>query len=136
MQNLNSTQIGSISEAAVEWDLLERGFNVLKPSVVTRYDRVVDIDGNYVRVQVKTARIDRRDGNLRVSYDTPYTDNQIDIIAVFDPNTRNIYYIPINDIPNDAKGFTLRVTPRKYNRKKSAGLESQQYLDFPPKEIQ
>jgi PD-(D/E)XK endonuclease len=131
---MNSTQIGSISEAAVEWDLLGRGFNVLKPSVTTRYDRLVEIDGKYVRVQVKTARTDVRDGNLRISYETPYSDDQIDMIAVFDPNTRNIYYIPINDIPVGAKGFTLRVTERKYNRKKSAGLDAYQYLDFPPKD--
>jgi hypothetical protein len=131
---MNSTQVGSISEAAVEWDLLGRGFNVLKPSVTTRYDRLVEIGDKYVRVQVKTARTDIRDGNLRVSYDSPYSSSEIDIIAVFDPATKNIYYIPINDIPTGAKGFTLRVTKRVYNRVKSVGLDAQYYLDFPPKE--
>jgi hypothetical protein len=87
-----------------------------------------------VRVQVKTARTDVRDGNLRVSYDTPYDPSEVDIIAVFDPNTRDIYYIPINDIPAGAKGFTLRVTRRVYNRRKSAGLDASQYKKYPPKE--
>lgn len=131
---MNSTQIGSISEAAVEWDLLGRGFNVLTPTVTTRYDRVVELDNDYIRVQVKTARLDVRDGNLRVSYDTPYTNDQIDIIAVYDPNGRNVYYIPIDDIPTNAKGFTLRITARKYNRRKSLGLDANRYLEFPPNE--
>jgi hypothetical protein len=131
---MNSTQIGSISEAAVEWDLLGRGFNVLKPSVTTRYDRLVETDDGYVRVQVKTARTDVRDGNLRVSYDTPYDQSEVDMIAVFDPSTLNIYYIPINDIPVGAKGFTLRVTKRIYNRRKTAGLDAAKYKTFPPKE--
>jgi hypothetical protein len=131
---MNSAQVGSISEAAVEWDMLGRGFNVLTPSVTTRYDRLVELNGKFVRVQVKTARTDLRDGNLRVSYDTPYSSSEIDIIAVFDPITRNIYYIPINHIPKGAKGFTLRVTKRVYNRRKSAGLDAEKYKEFPPKE--
>jgi hypothetical protein len=132
---MNSTQVGSISEAAVEWDLLGRGFNVLKPSVTTRYDRAVETEnGSFIRVQVKTARTDVRDGNLRVSYDTPYDPSEIDIIAVFEPVTQNVYYIPIEHIPVGAKGFTLRVTKRIYNRTKSAGLDAENYKDFPPKE--
>jgi hypothetical protein len=127
---MNSAQIGSISEAAVEWDLLGRGFNVLTPSVTARYDRLVETHDGYIRVQVKTARTDVRDGNLRVSYDTPYNSSEIDIIAVFEPNARKIYYIPINDIPTGAKGFTLRVTKRVYNRRKSAGLDAAKYTEF------
>jgi hypothetical protein len=131
---MNSAQIGSISEAAVEWDLLSRGYNVLTPSVTARYDRLVETETEFIRVQVKTARLDVRDGNLRVSYDTPYSSSEIDVIAVFDPRTINIYYIPITDIPNDAKGFTLRLTKRKYKRIKSAGLDADHYKTFPPKE--
>lgn len=131
---MNSAQVGSISEAAVEWDLLGRGYNVLTPSVTARYDRLVETDGGYIRVQVKTARMDVRDGNLRVSYDTPYDSTEIDIIAVFDPGERKVYYIPINDIPTGAKGFTLRITKRVYNRIKSAGLDADKYTDFPPRE--
>ena len=131
---MNSAQIGSISEAAVEWDLLRRGFNVLTPSVTARYDRLVETETEFIRVQVNTARLDVRDGNLRVSYDTPYSSSEIDVIAVFDPRTANIYYISINDIPTEAKGFTLRLTERVYNRKKSKGLDANKYLTFPPKE--
>lgn len=134
MNSMKSAQIGSISEAAVEWDLLGRGYNVLTPSVTARYDRLVETVGGFVRVQVKTARTDIRDGNLRVSYDTPYDQSEVDVIAVFDPSTRNIYYIPINDIPTGAKGFTLRVTRRVYNRQKMAGLEASNYKEFPSKE--
>lgn len=131
---MNSAQIGSISEAAVEWDLLRRGCNVLTPAVTARYDRLVEIKGRFIRVQVKTARLDVRDGNLRVSYETPYSPSEIDVIAVFDPRTCDIYYIPINDIPDSAKGFTLRLTKRVYNRKKSAGFDADRYKTFPPKE--
>lgn len=127
---MNSAQVGSISEAAVEWDLLSKGYNVLTPSVTTRYDRLVETHHGFIRVQVKTARTDIRDGNLRVSYDSPYSRSEIDIIAVFEPNSKNIYYIPIDDIPVSAKGFTLRVTKRIYNRRKTAALDASQYIEF------
>ncbi|HDR8003374.1 group I intron-associated PD-(D/E)XK endonuclease [Bacillus cereus group sp. BceL300] len=130
--NPRSAQTGSISEAAVEWDLLRQGFNVLSPAVVTRYDRVVEVaEKNYVRVQVKTARIDARDGNLRVTYDTPYNPSEVDLIAVYSPSNGQVYYIPIDDIPEGAKGFTLRTTERIYNRKKRAGLTANDYKKFP-----
>lgn len=128
---MDSNQTGAISEIAVELDLLKRGFNILIPRVTTRYDRIVETnDGRYIRVQIKTARVDRRDGNLRVTYDTPYYAREVDVIAVFDPNGNDIYYVPIQDLPNGAKGFTLRVTPRIYKRVKRSGLDAANYTEF------
>lgn len=128
---MQSNQIGSISETAVELDLLNRGYNVLFPSVPTRYDRLVEIaENDYLRVQVKTARMDKRDGNLRVSYDFPYDKSQIDLIAVYDPTGEQIYYVPIEEIHVGAKGFTLRLHKRK-NKRKTHGLMAVDYTNFP-----
>lgn len=132
---MNSAFTGSISEIAVEMDLLKHGYNVLEPRVVSRYDRIVEVAPKvYVQVQIKTARIDKRDGNLRVTYDTPYDFSEIDLIAVYDPKNDTVYYIPIHDIPNGAKGFTLRITQRIYNRTRTVGLDAENYLEFPTME--
>lgn len=125
-------QVGAVSEAAIELDLLKQGFNVLYPTVPTRYDRLVEIgEQQFVRVQIKSAYVDRRDGNLRVAYSVPYNDDQVDCIAVYDKEGERIFYIPITDLPRDAKGFTLRITERRYKRIKTVGLQAENYTTFP-----
>lgn len=129
-----SSRVGCISETAIELDLLNRGFNVLYPTIPTRYDRLVETAHGFVRVQIKTARVDARDGNLRVTYEFPYDPKQVDVIAVFDPHHNEIYYIPISDIPEGAKGFTIRITERK-NKRKTNSLMASEYKNFPRLEV-
>ena len=50
-----SNQSGDISERAVSLELVRRGWHVLEPiSRDAIYDLVVDVDGNFQTVQVKT----------------------------------------------------------------------------------
>lgn len=128
---IQTNHIGSVSESAVTLDLLQRGYNVLMPAVISRYDLLLELGDSYLKIQVKTARTDRRDGNLRVTWERPYSPNEVDIIAVYDPETTNIYYIPLEDISPGSKGLTIRVKQYKY--KKSTGFIAEDYLDFPEK---
>lgn len=119
--------VGSISETAVTLDLLGRGYNVLLPTVVCRYDLLVEVPDRFVRVQVKTARTNRN-GNLRVSWDQPYTKDEVDLIAVYDPRQKRIYYIPIDDIPEGSRSLTIRV---KRVRGNTSSFKAEKYARFP-----
>lgn len=127
---IESNLRGSISETAVTLDLMRRGYNVLMPTVVSRYDLLVEAgDRNFIRVQVKTARIDNRDGNLKATWDRPYSPEEVDVIAIYDPTSNNVFYIPLQDIPC-SKGVTLRINRYKRNTTTTA-LKAEDYTDFP-----
>lgn len=126
------SQVGAVSESIVEADLLRKGYNVCYPKVPTRYDLLCEVGSDkFIRIQVKTAYITET-GNLRVKYEMPYDASQVDVIAVYDPNHDALYYVPIEDIPTNARGFSLRITKRKYNRKsKMRGLTASKYIALP-----
>jgi hypothetical protein len=127
---MHSNQVGGISETTIVLDLLKQGYNVLEPMIPTRYDRLVEVgEREFTRIQIKTARIDRRDGNLRVTFEEPYTPGQIDFFAVYAPFNDEVYYIPVEDVQAGAKGFTIRLTPRK-NKRKTNSLPADCYLNF------
>ena len=55
---MNTKQVGEISETAVKLALLRLGIAVLQPvGDNQRYDLVADVDSQFVRLQVKTARL-------------------------------------------------------------------------------
>jgi hypothetical protein len=128
--DFSSNQKGALAEMIVETDLLNRGMNVLMPRVPARYDRLVETNGQYIRVQIKHGRIDVRDGNLRVTWETPYSPEETDLFAVFNPVNKEIYYIPVEDVPNGSKGLTVRLTQRK-NRRQTNAFPAAEYLEFP-----
>lgn len=127
----SSIQTGAISEQAVEIDLLRRGYNILEPVVTSRYDLVVETsDRLYIRVQVKTAWLDKH-GNLNVSSGkTPYSSAEVDVIAVYDRDNQNVYYVPI-DVLDGRTLYSLRLRRYKIKRKKGAALMADRYKHFP-----
>lgn len=55
---MNSSTKGSITQAAVLFRLLAKGWNVLTPmGDALRYDIAIERDGKFFRVQCKTARV-------------------------------------------------------------------------------
>jgi hypothetical protein len=125
-----SIQTGTLSETVIELDVIKHGYNILFPKVTTRYDRIIDLGTEFKRIQIKTARVDKRDNNLRVTFDVPYDPLTVDYFAVYSPSNDEIYYVPITDIPPTAKGFTIRVTPRK-NKRVTGSLTASDYTKFP-----
>ena len=98
--------------------LLKRGIKVLLPyGDNSRYDLVVEENGQFSRIQCKTARMDHgaivfsvassqyHRGGKRQDYR-----GRIDAFGVFCPDNGKVYIIPINDLPlvREAK---LRLTP-------------------------
>ena len=101
---MNSKIIGDISEAVVLAEFLRAGQNVLVPfGDRNRYDLVIESDGKFERIQVKTGRLrngavlfkgksSTRSGGQRV--EKGYH-GQIEKFAVYCADNKKIYLVPV-----------------------------------------
>lgn len=101
---MNSKQKGDISEAQALAALLQNGLNVLVPfGDRNRYDLVVEENGVFTRIQVKTGKLDRN--AVRFSTRSMTTENgkwvkrtyhgQADIFMVYCPDNGKLYTVPV-----------------------------------------
>lgn len=119
--------VGDRSTLAIMAALREQGFALLVPfGENTRYDLVIDDGRRLLRVQCKTGRL--RNGAVRFSacsvsahHRRPATIRhylgQIDLFAVYCPETSSVYLIPIDEAPLRKSG-SLRVDPSRNNQRK------------------
>jgi hypothetical protein len=110
--------VGDRTEAIVIAALIRLGYRVLRPlSANQRYDLVLDLDGEFLRVQCKTGRL--RKGavvfsarscrsNRNRTYVRSYTD-EADVFMVHCPETDRIYAVPVGE-SGVLKAASLRVT--------------------------
>ena len=112
---------GSVAELVVASRLMKDGWRILLPyGENARYDLVAEKQGRFIRIQVKY--VTAKDGKLYVNCCSsnnwsilPYTSEEIDAIAVYDPSNESVYYVPINKIRKHA--MILRLNPTKNNQK-------------------
>ena len=124
-------QKGDIAEAFVAFLLKQNGFNVLIPwGEDNRYDIVSEKNGVFKRIQVKY--ITPRNGVLDLVFRSSnnyniihYSRNDIDIIAVYDPDSNKVYFIPFSSFRNK-KCCKLRLLPTK-NKQKKYVIEANKY---------
>lgn len=120
---LTPTQIGDISEAIVRARFIERGYVVLVPqNNGLRYDIVVEKDGIFQRVQIKTARlIDDKIVYFNASSKDPMTNSDvhyhghIELFAIYCPQNKQIYLMPVQHATSTT--CTLRLSPTKNNQR-------------------
>jgi hypothetical protein len=129
----NSTRKGDITESVIISRLLERGYEILRPiGNNSRYDLVIeDADGRFLRVQCKTGRLSEHDESILfatssrhyhlrakegVSRSKPYY-GQADYFAVYCPDTKGIYLVPVDHA--GASQMKLRLIPTKNNQEKN-----------------
>ncbi|MCB9460673.1 MAG: hypothetical protein H6670_13570 [Anaerolineaceae bacterium] len=124
---MNTHRKGDISEAKVLARFVELGYVVLMPfNQGLRYDFVVEKDDIFQRVQVKTAR---DMGNGCIKFNTSSLDlssetermsrdyvGDIDIFAVYSPDTDAVYVLKIEDVPFAA--CYLRIEPTQNGQTK------------------
>lgn len=115
----NTKLIGERTEAIVLAELLKIGKVVLLPfGDNQRYDMVIDEDGKFIRVQCKTARLDRgretgsiifnaRSAN-RAGTERHYK-GQADMFAVYYPGNKKVYMVPVDDVGHTV--VALRLEP-------------------------
>jgi hypothetical protein len=121
---MNTKRIGEISEAHILTALFEKGYAVLLPfGDNQRYDLVVEIEGRFLRVQVKTGKyingtvcfrtvsssVHRTGGKVR-----SYVDD-VDYFGVYCPQIQQSYLVPIDDVRGNTRTVNMRVEPARKN---------------------
>jgi PD-(D/E)XK endonuclease len=126
--------IGAESEAVIAAALIQAGYTVLTPNgYMHRYDLVIeDANGKFWKIQCKTAwltsggeTIDFSTASLlqagqrgrKVSTRKTYKDD-VHYFAVYSPDTRKVYLIPIEDTPNTIMRLRLTDTSKNGQAKK------------------
>jgi len=129
----NKKALGERSQAIIIFKLLEAGYNVLTPyGDNTRYDLVIeDADRQFWRVQCKTGWIED-DGALiefatassyyhtragRTGYGRRDYRGQIEYFAVYCPEMKKVYLVPIDHV--GTANAKLRLVPTKNKQEKN-----------------
>ncbi len=122
---INNKTIGELSEAIIMAKLLEAGYGVLTPfGDNRRYDLVIeDADGNFYRVQCKTGWVENDGACVHFKPASSYYHTkagktghgrkdyrgQIDFFAVYCPDTRKAYLVPVDHV--GTANASLRLQP-------------------------
>ena len=126
----NPKAVGERSEAIILARLIEVGYNILTPfGDNQRYDLLIeDVDEKFWRVQCKTGRsngeyIEFAPASLyyhtragRTTHGSKDYHGQIDYFAVYCPETRGVYLIPVDHA--GVSQMNLRLTPTANKQKK------------------
>ncbi|HUD21153.1 MAG TPA: group I intron-associated PD-(D/E)XK endonuclease [Candidatus Saccharimonadales bacterium] len=114
---MNKKEKGDLAELQVASELIRVGWKVLFPyGEDHRYDLVAERQGNYRRIQVKYAT--PNNGVLNVNCRSSnnwsvinYSAEDIDVLAVFNPESSVVYFIPVSEINKSL--FKLRLVDTK-----------------------
>jgi PD-(D/E)XK nuclease superfamily protein len=125
MPGLTPSQKGAAAEAAVTAAAIELGLVVLRPLCEGgRYDLVIDLEPELLRVQCKWAK--RLDGVLSVQLSTSrltpagyvrttYTADEVDAIGVYSAELGRCFLIPIEQVAR-GRAVNLRLDPARNNQ--------------------
>jgi hypothetical protein len=121
--------VGDRSQLAVMLAFEDAGYGVFMPfGENTRYDLIIDDGERLSRIQCKTGRL--RLGAVRFAVCSCYGHHrnpgesrrdyrgQIDFFAVYCPETKGVYLVPIEDVPLKSQA-TLRVEPTRNGQKRN-----------------
>jgi len=132
---------GDLAVAKVQADLVERGATVLQPFTEhAPFDLVAYQDEAFYRVQVKFRTM--KLGSVYVPFKTSWADrhgvhtrpmpmNEVDVVAIYCPDTRQTYYIDPRTFRGSA---TIRIEPSK-NGQAQRVVRAADCLVFPPPHV-
>lgn len=115
------SEVGQKTEAIILAELVKRDYRVLVPFGLNhRYDFVVDVEGEFIRIQCKTGRMRNGSINFNATSDSIGSKikgqnyiGQIDVFVMYCPDTDKVYWIPIEDIGSVQRPY-LRVEEPKH----------------------
>lgn len=117
-QSPNPKAVGERSEGIVLAELMKLGYVVLLPfGNNQRYDLVVDEDGTFVRVQVKTCWWENGCVAFKTNSVNAFTGKRktyqgsADVFVAYSPHTGSVYRVPVGECGSSQ--VTLRVEPNK-----------------------
>lgn len=119
--DISANAKGARTEGAVLSVLLHAGYNVLVPFGVARYDLVIEVDGQFKRVQCKTGRLRGTGLEFNVSStppggkSRPY-DGEVDYFGVYLPIRGQVFLIPVEDLAGLKREAVLRLEPTRHNQ--------------------
>ncbi len=125
VDDLTPSQKGAVAEAAVTAAAIQLGLTVLRPLCEgRRYDLVIDLEPELLRVQCKLAR--RVKGVLSVSLRTcrctprgyvrtSYSAAEIDAVAICSPELGRCFLVPIDEV-SERRAMNLRLDPAANNQ--------------------
>lgn len=106
---MDSGRIGDFSELSVIRELVGLGYDVHIPwGDNCRHDILVEIDGDYKKVQVKTLRDKSREGKVTANLCTTnpntgnkkyYSESEVDAYALYYPGNDNVYWAWFGEAP-------------------------------------
>lgn len=126
----NTATKGEASECAILARLIALGYKCLIPwGHDHRYDIAIDNDGEFVRIQCKTARFNAVQGNLKFNTVITYArvggkphlrkgyKGEADYFGVYCPEIGKVYLVPVEEMP-DGGTAVLRLSPAKNSQQK------------------
>lgn len=125
MRELTPSQKGAAAEATITAAAIQLGLTVLRPLCEgRRYDIVIDLEPELLRVQCKLAR--RLPGVLCVGLQanrctpggymsTSYTSAEVDAIAAYSPELNRCFLVPIDEACG-RRAIHLRLDPTRNNQ--------------------
>ncbi len=133
---MNTKTVGQLSEAIILAEFMKRGEVVLLPfGDNERYDIVLDRDGEFIRVQCKTARYVRGCVDFSTASSQVHRDKgrqnyigQADLFAVYCPPLGKVYIVPVATASKNS--MCLRIEPTKNNQ--DTGVNWASDYEMPP----
>jgi len=107
---------GQRSEAAIIFEFVQRGLTVLEPfGDNERYDIVIEEAGRFYRVQIKTGRLEngcvqfqtQSSGTLTRKVEKEGYEGEIEIFAVYSPETERSFVVPIVEAPRTTMNIRI-----------------------------
>ncbi|MFX3623096.1 MAG: group I intron-associated PD-(D/E)XK endonuclease [Ectobacillus sp.] len=129
---------GAMGETVVKLNLIEAGYVVSQPELATTYDLIVETEnGDLLKIQVKSS-VPNSDGILKFdirrshSAGRVYKKNDFDILAVVNLTTKEVAYVPYNEIDTRRQlSFETNATRSKRGCRRHAFLfEKYQNFDW------
>jgi hypothetical protein len=121
-------QIGATAELLAMAEYAKRGYAILTSMAPERYDFVAEKEGKFIRVQVKHGYREQEDRFLTSRVTNPYLKDEIDVLAIKDPASNDIYYVNAEDIEGSTN-VKIRLEPLKVNLRQQMSFNAAECLE-------
>ena len=115
---LHTKAIGTVGELMVAAELVSLGYAVFTElGDLSPIDLITVKDSKLTRIQVKTQKSTSR-GTISVprkskgpGYEYSYSSTDIDVVAVYAMDRKEVFYVSIEELSTKTTGLTLRIDP-------------------------
>ncbi len=125
MIELTPSQKGAAAEAAITSAVIQLGLTVLRPLCEgRRYDLVIDLEPELLRVQCKLAQLVGGVLSIRLQTSrytpsgyvfTTYSPQEIDAVGAYSVELNRCFLVPISEVAG-RRGVHLRIEPSRNNQ--------------------